>query len=1409
MRVVNRPNHSHVVEVVVSSINTSDINGLKHKLCLPFKHRGAACLAMIDSGADGEFVSERMVHSLGLPLERLERPVLIKDAKGRELGRTEFKTTIALQLESGMSMPVSFFVAPIAAPFILGLNWMDHSHAILDVKAKHVSVKLGDRRVRVHCRRLQEMPFMKSVGSTTLKLLDLDEFEQLVESDNIEYMGVVHISEWGITLSALDAAAVTDTDIKEGCSIMEQIVSEFGQVFGEPAAGLPPKRNIDHRIELKEGTQPIARTPYRLNPEKLEELERQLKALEESGYIRKSNSPWGAPVLFVGKKDGSMRLCVDYRALNAKTVRDQYPLPLIDDLIAQTHHAKIFSKIDLRQAYHQVRIVDEDVSKTAFRTRYGSYEFTVVPFGLCNAPATFQRFIQNTLAGLLDKGVVAYLDDILIYSETAEEHEVLLRQVLTRLQENRLYAKPEKCEFFKKQIGFLGHMLSPTGVSTEPQKISAVREWGVPTSVTDVRAFLGLAGYYRRFVDKFAELSAPLTDLLKNDTDFVWDSQAQASFDQLKQALTSAPVLATFDPRADKRLESDASNYAIGGALHQKDADGDWHPICYFSRKMSDAERNYTVYEQELLALVECLKEWEHWLNRNVEILTDHKPLEYIFTQQDAGGRKARWIEVLSRYDAAVKYRKGVDNWAADALSRAPELRPVVEAAPPVVVAEPVAPEPIQPSVILAPADKPPVMETPVTELPVVEPAIQPALVVAADAEMDDLSAQFSELQMYAVDLAQQSPQAMRVVLLHPFAKLPASAHNDDTGYNVETPETVVLQPGVTTKVPLGLAVEAPEGTFVKIEGRSGLATRGIQPVGGVVDRGYTGEVAVLLHNTSGEPMTLEAGSRIAQLVVVKNAKPVVVHVAELRATPRGAQGVGSTGTTRSIAAISGWTVDVGTPLDSYKGDKTLERVFEMVSGETAVAVSAANFIRKFHVKDGVLYKNDRRCVGPVPLRAKLLSEAHEAANSLHAGEARTTEQLRSCWYWPGMHADVVEYVRCCDVCQKTKSRNRHTKGLLQPLDVPDRPWQSIAMDFVTRLPATPRKHTAVMTVIDRYTKMAHFVPTRDTATAKETAELFFQHIVRLHGLPDSIVSDRDPKFTSKFWSTLFKRCGTKLKMSTSSHPQTDGQSERANQQMEALMRATCKKATDWDLELDRVELAFNSTVNSSTGYSPFELNYGFVPRMPIHGASSESPAVDSYLESLGSKLDAARENIEQAQERAKRYYDQGRRELILVPGDEALIDVRFMPLKDMPSRTKRSLWDKRQGPFKVLSARGNNAYELDLPPHWECSRVINVEHLEKYHRSQRYEYELHHPPPDHVDGKPEWEVDAVVDVRKASGRREFLVKWVGYDDDDNTWEPEEFLNHAQAAIAEYAKQNRSKMDKMVVRQRGRLRKKS
>jgi hypothetical protein len=414
------------------------------------------------------------------------------------------------------------------------------------------------------------------------------------------------------------------------------VVSEFPNVFPTELPGMPSERMVEFSIELIPGTAPISKRAYRVLGPELVELKKQIDELSKKGYIRPSTSPWVALVLFVEKKDGMKRMCIDYQALNEVTTKNKYPLPKIEDLFNQLRGASVFSKIDLRSGYHHLRIRPSDIPKTAFITKYGLYEFTVMSFGLTNAPAYFMYLMNSVFMDYLDKFVVVFIDDILIYSKNEQVHEEHLRKVLQRLRDCQLYAKLSKCEFWISKVLFLGHIINREGLAVDPRKVTTILDWKAPKDVQGIKSFIGMAGYYRRFIEGFSMIARPMIALLAKKVEFMWTPACQKSFETLKERLTTTPILILPDVHKPFSVYCDASYTGLGCVLMQEG-----RVVAYSSRQLKIHQRNYPTHDLELAAVVHALKTWRHYLYRQkCDIYTDHKSLKYIFTQSELNMRQ-------------------------------------------------------------------------------------------------------------------------------------------------------------------------------------------------------------------------------------------------------------------------------------------------------------------------------------------------------------------------------------------------------------------------------------------------------------------------------------------------------------------------------------------------------------------------------------------------------------------------------------------------------------------------------------------------------------------------------------------------------------------------------------------------
>ena len=471
-----------------------------------------------------------------------------------------------------------------------------------------------------------------------------------------------------VMVTEKDDVVTVDVPVKPVLSpAIQQVMDEYKSVFEEIPYGLPPDRGEGHTIPLEPGAVPPFKRMYRMSPKEKLEVDKQVKSLMAKGWVEPSTSPYGAPVLFVVKKGGELRMCIDFRALNKLTIKNRYPLPRIDDLMDKLHGATVFSSLDLQQGYHQLLISKEDVPKTAFLTHMGLYQYKVLCFGLCNAPSTFQTVMNRVFSHCMSYTVV-YMDDILVFSKNEEEHVEHLREVMATLQRARMFAKASKCQFARSSMSFLGHIISAEGISVDPKKTDKVKDWPTPENIDDVRSFLGLATYFRKFVPNFANLAAPMYLMMRKGAEWSWSKAADDGFHAIKLALISPPCLAIPNLRDDAPpfyVHTDASITGLGAILMQEE-----RPCAYESRKLIPAEVNYATGEQELLAVVHALRVWRCYLEgRQFTVVTDHKPITFLQTQQTLSRRQTRWSEFLQSFTFEWLYKPGKSN-PADPLSR-------------------------------------------------------------------------------------------------------------------------------------------------------------------------------------------------------------------------------------------------------------------------------------------------------------------------------------------------------------------------------------------------------------------------------------------------------------------------------------------------------------------------------------------------------------------------------------------------------------------------------------------------------------------------------------------------------------------------------------------------------------------
>ena len=926
---------------------------------------------LLDSGANANFISTQFVAKHNLPVVDTQSIRTVKLANGQRLRCNKVVQHVSVQMQT-YTEPLTFVVTDLDHyDVLLGKPWLTKKNPEIDWQRNTTTFQWQGTTIQLTIKEEMQPGARLEISAIQLKRLMKTNPEGVIcvirEEDEDKEEPKKTPKE-----------QIRELDIPPE---MKNILQLHVDVFEDLPDGLPPQRPVDHEIPLEPGTQPIYQRTYKMGELELRELRAQLEMYLKKGWIKPSTSPYGAPILFVKKKDGGLRMCVDYRGLNAVTIKNRYPLPHIEELLDRLHGAKWFTKIDLQSGYYQVRMALHDIDKTAFRCRYGHYHWLVMPFGLTNAPPTFMAMMHNYFSKYLDNFIIIFLDDILIFSKSLTDHVKHVSLILHILREQKLYAKVSKCDFCRRQVDFLGFTVTANGLQASPKKTEAIQQWPVPTTVRDVRSFLGFCNYYRKFVHHYSGIVAPLTALTRDQQPWQWSLVEQQAFDTIKQRLCSAPTLLIPDPQKPFVLTTDASNVATAAVLTQDHGRGQ-QPVAFTSTKLTEAQRNYTVMERELLAVFQAVTMWRSYLEGQYFVIrTDNRNL--LTTSTNQVQRKPmliRWLQFLGNFNFRIEHVKGSEN-KVDALTRRTDY--LLHA-----------------------------MTFPITEV------------------------EFFE----AIKLAYR---------LHPV---------DSTKYQYE------------------------EAT---------------------------------------------------QLWRTDNGRIVIPESPELR-----------------------------------------------------------------HF---------------------LLHEAHASNYGGHYGVKKTVAKLTAQVYWPNMYQDVEIYIKTCGPCQRLKTGSEGRQGKLQPLPIPSRPWLDISMDFVTHLPLSrgPEQYDSILVVVDRLTKMAHFIPTWMKGTAVTVALQFFNHVVKHHGLPSSIVSDRDPKFTSTFWNAVTSSMGTKLLLSTAFHPQTDGQTERTIRTLKMLLRLQIQEApTYWADLLPYCEFAYNSAIQSSTKFSPFQLNYGYVPTTPL---TALAPAAGKRCKTLAS----------------------------------------------------------------------------------------------------------------------------------------------------------------------------------------------
>ena len=999
---------------------------------------------------------------------------------------------------------------------------------------------------------------------------------------------------------------------------------------------MPPLRVVNHEIPLINPNLTIRHRPARCPEPLREQLRAKIERYLKAGWWERTTLPSSSPLLVVYKKDGAtIRTVIDARQRNDNTLPDFTPMPDQETIRSDVARARFRSKIDLSDAYEQMRVKPEHRDRTVFETIFGNMISNVMQMGDKNGPATFQRLMNATFADVMGVFLHCYQDDIFVFSDTVEEHFQHLKAVFDRLRKQRLYISrdPKKIDILSISLDCLGFIIDDTGIHIDPSKADLIKNWRTPRSYHDVQKFNGVIQYLAQFIPNVTDYSAPLTSMCSNKREFMWTDYHETCFQRLKDLVGKKLPCKPIDGRLDIPIWviTDASAVGVGAWYGQGKSWDTCSPAGFLSRKFTPAQFNYCTWERELLAILEALLRWEDkLLGLQFTVVTDHQALTFFKEAPIGSQRRSRWWEYLARFNFDILYLKGDKNIVADALSR------------------------------YYYSDKP-------DETHGVEAYVNADS--RLDPEGDDLSeVRFKEIEELRSNLAYVD-------------SLDNTARDRVDHKRVEA---AILDPGNETKKP-SLKLSNPE------------LQNALQSIASMYPE---------------DPFFA----------------PIYLH-----------------------------------PEQYNKFDLHKDYLWTRNrAGERVICVPR-----------GLLKgKSIRGCI---------IGACHTTVG--HLGTSKTLEYIRRWFWWPKITVDVEDFCKSCGQCQVAKSSKQRPPGWVHTMPIPGRPWESVGMDFSGPYPKV-KGYDYILLVICRMTGMVHIIPTRTDVTAKQVAELYVREIIRLHGIPESIVSDRDAKFTSQFWTELSRILGQRLLMSSSYHPQTDGSSERAIQTMSQILRALILDyGANWVDQVPLIEFAMNSAVQESTGHAPFELNYGWMPRM-IRGVdfSSSRDGVKHFVENINDVLDKTFDKLLTQRTRQAVESNKHRREgQTFKEGDWILLSSKNINLRKGQSR---KLFPKSLGPYQIVRAHPETStYKIELPPDLKARRIHDVFHesvlrpyvendAEKFpKRETRVQLDIGNDPDE------EWVVDAIEDHRWSPNLM-FLVRW---ELGDASWEPLEVVEELEA----------------------------
>ena len=1200
------------------------------------------------------------------------------------------------------------------------------------------------------------------------------------------------------------APAHVPQDISEVPQCIQNVIHEHtkpGGTLGPPPPNVSAS-GFEMDIDLLPGTRPRAARQFRLTPRENLELEKQLQHLISMGWVQPSISPWASSVLFAPKPGGKLRLCIDYRYLNENTIKNTYPLPRIDALLDKLQGHKFFSALDLASGYHQIKLSGDAGPKTAFRTPDGLYQWTVMPFGLSNAPSVFQQAMHVVLKGLIGKICLAYLDDIIVLARSEEEHARNLDIVLSRLAKHNFFCNTAKCQFALTEIKYLGHIVTSDTVRPDPYKVQVLQNWpseDLRRSPNQIRSFLGLAGYFRRFVPKFPTLAAPLLQRIKTKEQLPWTTQCDKSFQDIKQALVNATTMRHPDLNRSFHIYTDASDYAYGAVLTQEH-EGTLCPIAWIGRKMATSEENYYTLEKELGAIVFAYKQWRCYLENNhtVFIHSDHNPLQFLKTQKKLSGKHARWLEAMSRIDWKITYIPGDKNVVADAVSRAthlPQTEVVLHDGLTLAAEHPQRrtdrheqhQPPYQPHALTSflvrrspPQGSQGDIPTPTLsqerssgqeDVHRGSPAPSTSAALHGNINFNTFPPAERDLLLNVISLCNNHRNSIvsdqlvsRVMQIHDLARqeefppLPPQSSSD-------TPPalSLALQPL------LAVANTASASPPPPPEPQSQVPTC---PPGLPPRAGSSGTPPITISGRSEQPFEeINQHDLITSGMAIDQIENVSTHLESQH----------TNNLTLDIAVDEFWErLRTGyahdpafrTPPTSYRFDKHLQCYF---------------MGHKLVIPD---YDS---------LRKQLIMWHHVHPWHAHMGIHRTQSLIMESFHWPGISSDIKSFVSQCHSCQIMKSPGC-SDAPLSPLPIPTACWRIISLDMITQLPRTTSGMDCIVVFVDQFSKMTRLIPSVSTLDGPGFAKLFFQQIYPHYGLPLGICSDRGVQWNNKFFRSICDHMGIKLNLTYSYHPRANGQVERLNRVIEEALRHFVSPAhDDWDTFLPHIEFSINSAYCESTGCTPFQLNRITPPLSPtalafqLPQVHKSHPAIlhRMYYHLAKQSLSEAKQSMwsSKPQHKPKQFQE----------GKHVLLSLTKLASHHPSLRKKFSA--RWVGPCKILELVGSRAARLQLPTTLQALGIHDVFHFSSLKPfTDAHFNEFPHEPTSTVptDAEEVFEVESITDYRRThtppsdslggTPRKgpHYLVRWKGYSSQHDLWLPVSELNNCLDKVADY-----------------------